>query len=150
QALVAVAFWYLHRARPGPEVMVLQVPRGEHDVALCVALAAQVSQLNRLSSVATALLCPWKGSIVVVGHNTAVQSRLGDVQVRGARLQGGVANALRVYRLRRDGDLAAPDGSVCRHTGGWGRLLYLNTRIGWPAVSSEKDPLVIVDATRIG
>ena len=150
QAVVSSAFSYLHRGRPGSEVLVLALPRGRHDVALGVALAVQCTQLDRLATPLAALLCPWKGSIVVVGQNTAVQSRLGELQIDGVYMRGGVANALRTYRVRNDGMLAGPDGSVSEHGGGSGRLLYLNTRTQWPQLPAEKDPLVIIDATKIG
>lgn len=151
QALASAAFSYLHRRDPGSEVLVLAVPRGAHDVALCVALAAQFTQLRRLGSPITRHFCPWEGSIAVIGHNTAVQTRLGQLQIRGTHLHGGVANALRAYRVRKDGRIAGTDGVVHQHDGGPGRLLYLNTRINpLPALTSERDPLVVIDTTRIG
>lgn len=150
QALVAATLLYAHRSGPGPEVLELAVPRGSHDVALCVAMAVQLTQLDRLASPITSCFTPWHGSVVVIGHNTAVQRRLGELRVRGIHMRGGVADALRAHRIRSDGCLARPDGSVVPHNGGSGRLLYLNTRTAWPALPSEQDPLVIVDATRIG
>ena len=150
QALVAATFSYLFRRDPDRQALALGIPRGENDVALCVALAAQVTQLSRLSMPLSALFCPWKGSIVVIGQNTAVQTRLGQLEVRKAYLRGGVANALRAYRIRADGRLSAPDGRITDHDGGSGRLLYLNTRIQWPQLEAERDPFVVIDATRIG
>lgn len=150
QALVAAALKYLHRTGPGREVLELTVPRGRHDVALGIATAIQLTQLERITSPIGALFSPWRGSIVVVGHNTGVQRRLGELRVRGIHMRGGVADALRAHRIRPDGCLARPDGTVVRHEGGPGRLLYLNTRTSWPELSTEKDPLVLIDATRIG
>ena len=150
QALCAAAFDYLHRGAPGREALVAALPRGKHDVALTVALACQVTQLSRLGALITKAMCPWRGSIVVIGQNTAVQKRLGEIQVAGTYMRGGVANALRTFRVRSDGSLANPQGAVEYHDGGSGRLLYLNTRIQWPALENERDPLVIIDATRIG
>lgn len=150
QAITAASFSYLFRRDPGSEALVVGVPRGANDVALCLALTNQFTQLSRITSPLAAMLSPWKGSIVVIGHNSGVQTRLGELQVRRAAMRGGVANALRAYRVRTDGRLSAPDGSVTDHTGGQGRLLYLNTRIQWPVLTEERDPLVIVDATRLG
>ena len=150
QALCAAAFSYLHRGSPGSEALVLALPRGKHDVALSIALACQVTQLSRLGALITRAMCPWRGSIVVIGQNTGVQRRLGEIQVAGTFMHGGVANALHAFRVRGDGSLADPQGSIEEHSGGSGRLLYLNTRIGWPTLPEERDPLVIIDATRIG
>lgn len=125
----------------------LEIPRGAHDIAVVFAFEAQLARLRELRESqgqkrrSTAV----NGSIVVIGTDTAVHARLGQVSVEGTPLEH-----LRVHRIRSDGRLVASGSGPLSFQPGRGELLYLNTRIGWPQLSGERDGLTIIDRTSFG
>ena len=121
---------------------VIQVPRGRHDLAI---LFGMLSQLARLYSKLRqpGMRPPFWGSVVVVGMDTALQTRLSNVSVQGIDL----AEGLKVHRIRRDGWIVDASGRGSRFSANQGEVLYLNTRVGWPTLARERDGLVILDDT---
>jgi len=85
------------------------------------------------------------GPVVVVGMNTAVQERLGRLKIAGIALDEG----LDACRLRADGRAESPTGFISALQRDDQRILYLNTRVGWPRLrGGELHPgVVIIDRT---
>jgi hypothetical protein len=84
-----------------------------------------------------------EGSIVVVGMDTAVQAKLAGISAERVALSEG----LEVHRVRSDGRLVRPTGEIVAFHPGVQRLLYLNTRVGWPKLKGEEDGLAVIDRT---
>lgn len=129
--------------RPG-EDLILELPRGLHDFAVFCGLFCQLTRMvARRSGGSTPLA--FSGPVVVVGWNTQVQKRLRRIKVGGIDLEQGLTSC----RIRSDGRIVEPNGSVNRLIPGRDQLLlYLNTRVGWPALPSDISPgVVVIDRT---
>lgn len=119
-------------------VAVVQLPRCRHRSAL-------------LLTVCCHLLCrqqprPLTGPAVLVGFDVDLADQLRTLSVRNYRQMGLYSgNPLRAHRLTRDGSIEAIVGDASNVDGA---LIYYNTRIGAPAISTAA-PLAIIDATSI-
>jgi len=144
QAVAAVLF-SLMRGRVGgqsPKTLLLQIPRSEQDIPILVGILAQLGR-KYASLTAPGSAADLKGSIVVVGMDTAVQAKLAGISVERVALNEG----LEVHRVRSDGRLVRPTGDIVPFHPGVQRVLYLNTRVGWPKLKGEEDGLAVIDRT---
>ncbi|HET9733524.1 MAG TPA: hypothetical protein VFP54_12695 [Acidimicrobiales bacterium] len=119
-------------------VAVVQLPRCRHRGAL-------------LLTVSCHLLCRQQprtltGPAVLVGFDVDLADQLRTLSVRNYRQMGLYSgNPLRAHRLTRDGSI---DPIVGERSNVNGALVYYNTRIGAPAISTAA-PLAVIDATSI-
>lgn len=145
QVLASILHAYLAR-RITNEHLVVQLPRGRQDIATLLAVFVQVLRANIWDQRGWSHMAAFSGPVVVVGTDSAVQRRLRDVQVQGANLRGGLAEGLSACRVRSDGSVVTPSGTIASYEGGDRRLLYLNTRVGWPDITFQ-DAVGLLDRT---
>src|SRR6266851_3690126 len=127
--------------RPGTN-LVLELPRGQHDVAILCGVFAKLAQI--VSAHEGSATAAFSGPVVVVGMNTMVHERLRRIQLAGVTLEQGLV----ACRLRSDGKLVLPDGTVVDATAFPDALIYLNTRVGWPRLPRRVTPsFVVIDRT---
>jgi hypothetical protein len=146
QALSAVILRFL--AARGYGHLVIQLPRGAHDVATFCGLVLQVARGAAWANGDFRSLEAFGGPVLVIGTDTAVQRRLRAINLRGAHFGGGLAEGLSACRIRADGDIVTSEGEIAPYVAGGRRLLYLNTRIGWPNVDAY-DGVAILDRTNL-
>lgn len=140
QSLAAIVFWVLrhpvgHRAAL---TLNLELPRGSHDVHILLGFLAQLARLYAAAAVPGSA-ADFPGSVTVVAMDTAMQRRMEQVRVQ--------RQGLAVYRVRSDRRVVDPDGPILRFDPTARRLLYLNTRVGWPTLPGERNGVVIIDRT---
>lgn len=120
-------------------VGIVQLPRYKNRIALLLSICSQ-------------LLCrrpPARlhGPVVFVGFDVAIADQLRTLAVRNFRRMGlADGNPLSMHRVTRAGGLEPVVGNVRGNTNG--ALVYYNTRIGDPPLSSAA-PLVIIDGTAV-
>ncbi len=133
-----------HTLSLGAGNLLLELPRGAHDVGILVGLFAQVVRmLARHTRDPTQL--DFRGPVVVVGMNTQVQDRLRRVELERVDL----CAAYGASRVRSDGRILDNHGAIhsLRNVHDE-RVLYLNTRVGWPSLPAKIRPgAVVVDRT---
>ena len=120
-------------------VGIVQLPRYKNRNALLLSICSQ-------------LLCRrpparLQGPVVFVGFDVAIAEQLRTLAVRNFRRMGlADGNPLSMHRITRCGSLEPVVGNVRSNTNS--ALVYFNTRIGDPPLSSAA-PLVIIDGTAV-
>ena len=144
QSLARILFWLLRQAvsRDSPIGLNIELPRGDHEVAILIGILTQVARFYARAS-APGSPTDFPGSVSIIGMDTAAQRRLAAVSVEGVQLSEG----LQVHRVRSDGRLVRPGGEIVPFQPGTRRLLYLNSRVGWPKLRNEHDGVAIIDRT---
>lgn len=151
QALLGSVCWFVRRHVPhgAKQALVIQLPRGRHDVAMLIGFAVQVLRLHALSQPhRQGAAEAFAGSVFVSAMDTGVQSRLDEIGLPGTGLQG-LAEALRVFRVRADGRLVTPQKATVPYRTERNRMLYHNIRVGYPELRGEADGFAIIDRTSI-
>lgn len=116
-----------------------QLPRGSHDFAIFCGIYAQLVRLVARYIGKTI----FQGPVVVIGMNTMVQDRLRKIQLKRISL----ADGLRACRVRYDSKIVDSSGNISSLNINDSRLLYLNTRVGWPKLDVACVGVVIIDST---
>ncbi|QBI19632.1 hypothetical protein ER308_08755 [Egibacter rhizosphaerae] len=129
QVLAALTCWLARlRVRHGATAALhVQLPRGAHEVAAMLGIFAQLARLRSTLDGARREP-PFHGSVTVIGMDSALQRRLRRVSLHNV----GLAEGLAVHRVRSDGQLVDPSGAIVPYRVGRQRMLYLNTRVGYP------------------
>lgn len=150
QAILGATTWFVRRAVRGDrdQALVVQLPRGQHDVAMLIGFAVQLLRLHALDR-GRGTAEAFRGSVLMSAMDTGVQARLDTLGLPGTPLNG-LAAALKVCRVRADGRLVTDEGSTVPFRPGRARMLYHNTRVGWPTLTREGDGFAVVDRTSIG
>jgi hypothetical protein len=138
QSIAAVLFNTLRV--PTPRTLQFQLPRGTNEVSTLIGILAQLARLyeERQQQVL------FEGSVIVVGMDTLVERRLSEVYVNRLAL----AEGLNAWRIRSDGRVARRSKTEAFDPSS-NRLLYLNTRVGWPKLEGETEGVIIVDRTTL-
>ncbi|HEV3076483.1 MAG TPA: hypothetical protein VHB47_18815 [Thermoanaerobaculia bacterium] len=118
--------------------LLLQLPRGKHEVAILCGLFARLALLVASRKESDSLHTG--GPVVVVGMNTMVHERLRRISLAKVPLSQGLVSC----RLRCDGRLVNPLGVVSDFRAHPAGLVYLNTRVGWPRLPLTVTPAVVV------
>ena len=137
QSCVGLAY-HLLQTRPGTGLIV-QFPRGRHELAVLLGCVVQVLRLARqvTDDVEPA---GFNGPVVVIGMDTLVHERLSRIRIANQPTQAG----LLAGRIRSDGKVVGSDGNL--HHNVPDGLFYLNTRVGWPRLHRGlKAGVVIID-----
>lgn len=144
QSMAAVLFWLLRRPIRGNAIAALSIelPRGKHEVSILLGILTQLARIHAHAS-APGSPTDFPGSVTVIGMDTAMQRRLAAVSVERVPLSEG----LKVHRVRSDGRLVESGGSIVQFQRQARRLLYLNTRVGWPTLHGEYGGVTIIDRT---
>lgn len=125
------------------ENLLLALPRGVHDFAIFCGLVIQLIRVGARASDSSSRL-GFDGPVVVVGLDTQILRRLRDVTVASHHL----GLTLLPLRLRSDGQITHASGSLRPPPSRWlaasDRVLYLNTRVGWPRLPEGITAGVIV------
>jgi hypothetical protein len=148
QALVSATEKHVSRRKASNDILVQQVPRGRHDLAITLGFALQALRLQTAGDPFGALFT-FRGSVTVAGMDTAVQDRLRGVHLAGVSFARGLAEGLGAKRVRADGTLVDPTGAVIAFDPRGRHLLYLNARVGWPDLAGEQGGVVIIDRTSL-
>ncbi len=123
QSCAGLAYQLL-QTQPGTG-LVVQFPRGRHELAVLLGCVVQLMRLaRRVTSVAAST--SFDGPVVVIGTDTLVHERLARIRIANQPSH----LALLAGRIRSDGRIVASDGEL--HENVPDGLLYLNTRVGWP------------------
>ncbi|HDH26345.1 MAG TPA: hypothetical protein ENH00_09155 [Actinobacteria bacterium] len=146
QLLAVLSHTYL-TARMSNEHVVFRLPRGRHDIAILVGIVFQLLRVQAWHETDGVDQGAFSGPVVVVGRDTAVQKRLSQISLPGTGV-GQMADAVAACRVRADGRIVEPDGSVLPYRAGAKRLLYLNTRVGWPDLQVS-DAVGVIDRTTL-
>lgn len=144
QSIAAMVFWLLRQParHDATAALSIELPRGDHEVPILLGILAQLARIHAHEFLRGSPT-DFPGSVTVMGMDTAMQRRLSKVRVEGVALSHG----LEVHRVRSDGRLVQPDGGIVRFHPDARRLLYLNTRVGWPSLRGEHGGVAIVDRT---
>jgi hypothetical protein len=127
--------------------LLFEIPRGEHQFALTSSLFLQVARLEERARHPGHGL-DFRGPIVVIALDTRVQERLAQVSIGGIGFGEG---ELEPARIRFDGRMIDRLGNVLQTRGETRRVLYLNTRVGWPRPRIEGDiGVALIDRTTFG
>ena len=145
QALAALILRLLRQTASltGLQSLVIQLPRGRSEFAITMGLVTHLARLYIRAYDPDAPAAS-QGSTAVIAMDTAMQRRLSRMTAEGINL----AEGLGVHRIRSDGRIVNPEGRIVDFRRG--RLLYLNTRVGWPALKGESGGVAIVDRTTFG
>ena len=146
--LIAALIEAVFSARVVDQHLIIAVPRGDHDLAMLSGFLAQLLRVQAWKETSGAGVMAFSGPVIVVGRDTAVQSRLAAVRLRGTRFEEGMAGAVSACRVRADGRVVEADGIVVPYVNGHRRLLYVNSRVGWPDLDAF-DGFGVVDRTTL-
>lgn len=146
--LLAALILHLLRSPADGRHLVLALPRGRHDVSILCGFLAQLIRAQAWKESGGRDSAAFTGPVVVVGRDTAVQQRLSRVRLRGTSLRDNMAGAVSACRVRADGRIVEADGTLTSYEGGGSRLLYLNSRVGWPALDAI-DGFGVIDRTTL-
>jgi hypothetical protein len=142
--MAALSLVYQMLTRPDMN-LALQLPRGDHDFAIFCGLFAQLTRI--LAKARPSAFPPgtaFAGPVIVIGMNTMVQDRLRKIRIANVSL----ADGLTACRVRSDGRVVDVDGRISRLRSDDERILYLNTRVGWPQLNQLSFVgLVVIDRT---
>lgn len=116
--------YHMLQTQPGTG-LVVQFPRGRHELAVLLGCVVQLMRLARRVTT-DAVPTSFDGPVVVVGTDTLVHERLARIRIANQPSH----LALLAGRVRSDGRIVASDGEL--HENVPDGLLYLNTRVGWP------------------
>ncbi|MFB7722899.1 hypothetical protein [Nocardia sp. NPDC056100] len=120
-------------------VTVIQLPRARHRIALTHAICMHLLRLQQ------PLVA---GPVVFAALDVDLTDQVRQLQMRNYRnLALHRDNPLSAQRLTRSGQLVPVVGTTFRS--GDSSLVYLNTRVGNPALPQGNPPLVIIDAASI-
>lgn len=144
QSIAAVLFSMMREGGTGrsPKTLLIHVPRAAQDIAMLVGILAQLGR-KYANLTAPGSCADLGGSVVIVGMDTAVQEKLGGISIERVALSEG----LEVHRVRSDARLVRPSGEIVSFHPGVQRVLFLNTRVGWPRLKGEEDGLAVIDRT---
>ncbi len=146
--LIAALVRSIFHMRTSTRHLVIALPRGEHDIAILTGFLAQLLRLQAWEESDGADPLAFSGPVVVIARDTSVQVRLSRVNLRGVTFGGGLADAVSACRVRADGRVVEPDGAVVPYRSGHHRLLYLNSRVGWPDLQVV-DGFGVIDRTTL-
>ncbi len=146
--LIAALIRAFCRRSVANEHLIIGIPRGNSDLAILAGFVAQLLRLQAWQETAGADALAFTGPVVVVARDTAVQARLARVGLRGAHFRAGMAGAVSACRVRADGRIVEPDGTLTDYSLGRRRLLYLNSRVGWPSMDVW-DGFGVIDRTAL-
>lgn len=116
--------YHMLQTQPGTG-LVVQFPRGRHELAVLLGCVVQLMRLARRVTT-DAVATSFDGPVVVVGTDTLVHERLARIRIANQPSH----LALLAGRVRSDGRIVASDGEL--HENVPDGLFYLNTRVGWP------------------
>ena len=117
--------------------LVLQFPRGRHELAVLLGCVVQLMRLAR-DVTADAASTSFDGPVVVIGTDTLVHERLARIRIENQPSH----LALLAGRVRSDGIVIDSDGA--RHGNVPDGLFYLNTRVGWPRLRQGLNAGVVI------
>ena len=123
QSCAGLAYQLL-QTQPGTG-LVVQFPRGRHELAVLLGCVVQLMRLARRVT-SDAASTSFDGPVVIIGTDTLVHERLARIRIANQPSH----LALLAGRIRSDGRIVASDGEL--HENVPDGLLYLNTRVGWP------------------
>ena len=119
--------------------LVIQFPRGRHELAVLLGCVVQLMRLAR-RVIGDGVPTSFDGPVVVVGMDTLVHERLARIRIANQPTQSG----LLAGRIRSDGRIVDSEGTL--HDNVPDGLFYLNTRVGWPTLlGGLKAGVVIID-----
>lgn len=130
--LIAALIRAVFQSRATGRHLIIGLPRGANDLAILTGFLGQLLRIQVWQESAGAGALAFGGPVVVIARDTAVQQRLSLVKLRGMTFRSGMAGAVSACRVRADGRIVEPDGTPIRYSSGSRRLLYLNSRVGWP------------------
>ena len=135
QSCAGLAYHVL-QTQPGTG-LVVQFPRGRHELAVLLGCVVQLMRLARRVT-EDAASTSFNGPVVVVGTDTLVHERLARIRIANQPSH----LALLAGRIRSDGRVVASDGKL--HENVPDGLLYLNTRVGWPRLPQGFNAGVVI------
>ncbi|MFD7168455.1 DISARM anti-phage system protein DrmE domain-containing protein [Streptomyces violascens] len=116
----------------------LGLPRGRHDLAVLIGIYLQL--IRRGAALTGGSPCPVPdGPVVVVGLRTNVTVRLAQLAIGRQNL----SRALRMQRIRGDGQVVDLQGKITRAVDSPSGLFYLNTALGRPSLGTSVGTVVI-------
>ncbi|MDF3294261.1 DISARM anti-phage system protein DrmE domain-containing protein [Streptomyces silvisoli] len=116
----------------------LGLPRGRHDLAVLIGIYLQL--IRRGAELTGGSPCPVPdGPVVVVGLRTNVTVRLAQLAIGRQNL----SRALRMQRIRGDGQVVDLQGKITRAVDSPSGLFYLNTALGRPSLGTSVGTVVI-------
>lgn len=132
------------RAVAARKPLLFEIPRGDHQFALTCSLFLQVARLEE-RALHPGQGVDFRGPILVIALDTLVQQRLGQVSIKGVSFNQG---ELEPARIRFDGRMMDGRGNILQTRGETRRVLYLNTRVGWPRPRIDGDiGVAVIDRT---
>jgi hypothetical protein len=142
--LASLSLVYQMLIRPSLN-LAIQLPRGDHDFAIFCGLFVQLTRLiAKARPAAFPAEAAFAGPVVVIGMNTMVQERLRSIRIGNVSL----AEGLTACRIRSDGRVVDPSRGIGRLRPDDGRILYVNTRAGWPQLDDLRFiGVAIIDRT---
>lgn len=146
--LVAALIRAVFQSRAIGRHLIIGLPRGDNDLAILAGFVGQLLRIQVWQESAGAGALAFGGPVVVIARDTAVQQRLSLVRLQGMSFRSGMAGAVSACRVRADGRIVEPDGTLMPYSSGSRRLLYLNSRVGWPQMD-VLDGFGVIDRTTL-
>jgi len=139
EASLRLAFTTIHSS---PFDLMIEIPRGEHDLAILFGIYLQLSR--KAAQAGYRSDGNLDGPVVVIGRNKHLGDRLRGIKVGTATL----SEALAAQRVRGNGSVAALDGTISPAKAWSDGLFYLNTNLGWPDLGCDVS-VAIIDRTSL-
>lgn len=118
----------------------LELPRGRNDIAVLLGVFLQLMRQGALYKHQYDRE-GFSGAVAVIGLNTNLTERLRRIKVGPQTLSEGLC----AQRVRADGKFADLRGTIREPSERTDWLLYLNTSLGWPALTGTEIGVAVID-----